>query len=312
MILFLLFTPNRLVSGAQEAYRDPRFIRAEQAYRGTITIYHIVRHRPYQGSLSNWLQKRADEYEKKHRGSFIRIEGMDEATFYERLEHGRRADAYSFFSGSLYPDLLREIAQTEIPMRDGLFATNRAIPYCFSGYAKLVRSDASNPSKRYYVNDVLAAYLDGGADEADEGHADILYLDLRRAGDLIRYKDGFASSTIEAIDRFTDAVCWIGIDRDADDQKAEVIRSFTEWLLASEQQQKLNALGLLSVRADVRDTPPDSLLKPVFKCYETIETVDPFLWHAAYDALKEDAAAARRGDPVAMQRFEKRFGELKR
>jgi hypothetical protein len=82
--------------------------------------------------------------------------------------------------------------------------------------------------------------------------------------------------------------------------------------LASEQQQKLNALGLLSVRADLRDTPPDSLLKPVFKCYETIETIDPFLWHAAYDALKEDAAAARRGDPDAKQRFEKRFGELKR
>ena len=92
LILFLLFSPKYLLSGAKEQFVDTRFVRDQNLYRGTITLYHITRHRPYQGSLTNWLQKRADEYEKKHRGSSIVVEGMSEETFYERIEHGRRAD----------------------------------------------------------------------------------------------------------------------------------------------------------------------------------------------------------------------------
>ena len=148
LILFLLFSPKYLLSGAKEQYVDTRFVRDQNLYRGTITLYHITRHRPYQGSLTNWLQKRADEYEKKHRGSSIVVEGMSEETFYERIEHGRRADAYSFFSGSVYADLLKTIdGEKNLPLREGLFQTDRCIPYCYSGYVKLIRNTATASDK---------------------------------------------------------------------------------------------------------------------------------------------------------------------
>lgn len=311
MVLFILFSPKVLTEGAKQRFVDTRFVRKEPLYRGTITLYHIVRFKPYVGSLSNWLQKRADEFEKKNRGTNIVVEGMSEETFFERIEHGRLADAYSFFSGSLYPDLLAKTEPVTIALKEGLFTTDCCVPYCYSGYVKLIKdSDKADP-KRYYANAVLAAYLDGTVG-AEEDKADELYVDLRRAGDLIRYKDGFASSELQPIDAFTDAVCWIGIDRNADAKKTAAITAFMQWLLSVPSQEKLNAIGLLSVRADVKNTAPESILKPVFKAYETIETVDPFLWNEQYDALEQDANNAIKGDLQARERFQKRLREMRR
>ena len=312
LVLFLLFTPKYLVLGAKQQFVDTRFVRDENRYRGIVTMYHIVRHRPYLGSLTSWLQKRADEYEKKHRGSSIAVEGMSEETFAERMAHGRRADAYSFFSGSLYPDLLKSFETETCDLREGLFCTGRCVPYCYTGYVKLERNPTDSAQKTYYANDVLAAYLGGAADTAEERKADTLYLDLRRAGDLMRYQDGFASAQLDAIDNFTDAVCWIGIDRDTDAQKTEVLRSFIQWLLSESAQEKLSALGLFSVRTDIRNTATEAILKPVCKVYQTVRTVDPFLWYEQYDALAQDARNARNGDAEALARFQKRFEELRR
>ena len=307
---FLLFTPKLLYRNAQREFVDARFVRNEDRLRGTIMLYHIVRHKPYLGSLSAWLQKKADAYEKKHRGTYIAVEGMDEKAFAERLAYGRRADAYSFFSGSVYRDLLQPFSACETPLREGLFCTDRCAPYCYTGYCKLTKDPQDGDGACYYANDVLAARLQGGADGASEEKAQTLFTDLRRAGDLIRYRDGFALSELSPVDPFTDAVCWIGVDRDTSAEKAASVAAFVDWLLLPEQQQSLDALGMFSVRADVRSEPPESRLKEICKTYASVETVDPFRWHDAYDALSEDAAAARGGDGDAAARFTKRLQEL--
>ena len=312
MIAFLLLTPSKLVAGAQKAYVDERFVRNTDRYVGSIVLYHIVRQKPYSGSLTQWLKRRAEAYEKKHKGTYIEIEGMDDASFSERMERGRRPDAYSFFSGSLYADRLREIPSLSVPFRDGLFQTECCIPYGYTGYCKLVKQPDASGEKTYYSNDILAARLHAPENGASEDKADILYLDLRRAGDLIRYRDGFALSKLEAVDSFTDAVAWIGIDRETDERKAEAILDFIAFLLTPENQQTLDALGMFSVRYDVKSIPPESMLKPIHKIYETVNTVDPFLWQQAYDSLEEDAKNARSGDEEAHTRFTKRLRECSR
>ena len=310
MICFLLFTPNTLIKGAQKTFVDSRFVRNTDRYQGTIFLYHIVRHRPYSGSLTQWLNARAAEYEKKHKGTYLEIEGLDESGFYERLEGGRKADAYSFFSGSVYRDLLKPLSDLGFPLRNGIFQTDRCVPYCYTGYAKLIKKPDSCGEKRYFASDVLSAlYGDGGETVAEEEKADVLYADLRKAGDLIRYKEGFSIAALDPLDSFTDAVCWLGIERDTDERKAQVILDFFSYLLEPDAQQTLNALGLLSVRADVKNTAPESALKKVFSCYETVQTVDPFLWNLQYDALSEDAALAAEGDKEAKSRFLKRLRE---
>ena len=305
----MVFAPQTLVRRAQERFVDSRFVRNTDRYVGSIVIYHIVRERPYSGSLTQWLKARAESYEKKHKGTYIEIEGMDEEQFYERLEHGRRPDAYSFFSGTLYPDRLLETVDLPVPFREGLFRTDRCTPYCYSGYCKLIKNPDRAGGTAYCANDILAARTDIPEGTATEDKADVLYLDLRRAGDLIRYKEGFALSVIEPIDNFTEAVCWLGIDRETDGQKAEAIESFLLFLLEPDSQRTLNALGLFSVRSDIKNTPPVSALKHVFRAYESIRTVDPFKWHQHFDALSEDAALARKGNADAKERFAKRLTE---
>ncbi len=311
-VCFLLFTPQALVKGAQEQFVDTRFVRKTDGYRGSVVICHIVRHRPYAGSITQWLKSRAEAYEKKHKGTFIEIEGMDETHFYERLDRGRRPDAYSFFSGTLYPDRLAALTALDFPYREGVFRTERCIPYCFSGYCRLIRKPDGGHKTAYFADPVLAARCETDYVPASEEKADDLYLDLRRAGDLIRYKDGFALAEIEPVDSFTDAVCWMGIDRETDDEKANVILDFIAFLLEPESQQTLNPLGLLSVRADVKNVPPEAGLKQVFRAYESVSTVDPFLWNAQYDALTEDAALAAGGDAEAKERFRIRLNECRR
>lgn len=309
LAVFLLFSPAALIKGAQTSFTDARFVRKEKGYQGTIVLYHIVRHRPYIGSLTKWLSDCAEQYEKKHRGTHIAIEGMDEAAFSERMEYGRGADAYSFFSGSVYEDLLMPLSGFDIPYRDGLFQTERCVPYAYSGYAKLIRTERSG-SKVYYGSDLTAARLGAGRDDAPEEEADVLYLDLRRAGDLIRYKDGFAASELEPIDSFTDAVCWLGIDRNADEQKVAALTDFFAYLQSSDVQKSVNALGMFSVRSDVRDTPPETILKPICKTYATVKTVEPFRYQQMYDSLLADAVSARRGDAEAARRFASRLEEV--
>lgn len=310
LVVFLLFSPNLLLRKAQEEFVDQRFVRDTDRYRGTIVLYHIVRERPYAGSLTSWLQKRAEAYEKKHKGTYFAIEGMEEAAFYERLEYGRRADAYSFFSGSLYKDLLQTFTAEPVPLREGLFCTDRCVPYCYSGSCMLKKHSSGSGGGQFYANDILAARLGAGEDETTEEKAEILYTDLRRAGDLIRYREGFGTAEFFPIDSFTESVCWLGIDRDTDPQKTEAIVSFFDWLLNEPSQETLSNLGLFSVRADVRSEPPDALLKSVFQTYETVKTVDPFRWYAEYDTLREDAILARTGDVDAKRRFRNRLQEL--
>ena len=312
LICFLLFTPQQLVSGAQESFVDARFVRKVRSFQGTIVIYHVVRQKPYAGSLTQWLKNRAEEYEKKHKGVYIEIEGMDEATFFERLENGRTADAYSFFSGTLYRDRLADIPNLKFAYREGLFQTDKAVPYCYTGYCRLLKNPDSAGDKTYYVNDLLAAMQNGGENDTSEEKADILYLDLRRAGDLIRYKDGFSLAAIEPIDNFTDAVCWLGVDRETDEKRREVLLDFTAYLLSEDAQQTLNALGLFAASDAVKNVPPESALKALFRTYETVRTVDPFLWQAAYDSLLSDAALSRKGDTEAHNRFTNRLHELYR
>ncbi len=309
MICFLLFSPKDLIEGAQASFVDARFVRPTDRYTGSIVLYHIVRHRPYTGSLTQWLRTRAEAYEKKHKGTYIEIEGMDEQHFWERMENGRRPDAYSFFSGTLYADRLTTVPDLGFTYRDGLFQTERCLPYCYTGYCRLDKTPGAAHEEAYYANDILAARTDAKMRSSSEEDADTLYLDLRRAGDLIRYRDGFTLAGIEPIDSFTDAVCWLGIDRETDREKSEVILDFAAFLLSPESQQTLNALGLLSVRADIRNAPPDPVLKRVFRQYESVATVDPFRWYAEYDALCEDAALSLAGDPDAHTRFTNRLRE---
>lgn len=287
ILLFLLYAGPRVGAGTGESFYVKNRQLPEPEYVGTITLYHIVTAKTYQGSVTAFLEERAEAFNARHFGVRITVEGMGEADFQERLSYGRRADMYSFFSGALYEEQLQELDYApEAELREGLAVMPYAAPWCFSGY---VRTDAGETSP-------IAALANGA-----EGPV----MDLRAWGDIQR--NGEMGLDAAPAGSFTDQVCYLGVARDTDPEKARWCCLFYEYLVSEPTQKMLSALGAFSVRTDVPCPYGNSLLLEMDRAYKKVIAPDPFLYHAHREKLREEAAAALAGDETAKNSFFQRL-----
>ena len=287
ILLFLLYAGPRVRMGTGESF----YVRNRQPpapeYVGTITLYHIVTRKTYQGSVTAFLQERAEAFNRRHFGVRIAVESMGEGDFQERLSHGRRADMYSFFAGTLYEEQLQEadfVPGTEL--REGLAVTAFAAPWCFSGY---VRTSVGE-------NEPIAALANGV-----EG----VVMDLRAWGDIQRNGEVMADAAL--VGPFTDQVCYLGIDRNTDEQKARMCLSFYGFLMSEPTQRMLPSLGAFSVRTDVPCPYGNALLLDLDRAYRRVVAPNPFAYHTHKNKLLEEATAALAGDETAKSNFFQRL-----
>ncbi len=287
ILLFLLYAAPRVGEGTGESFYVKNRQLPEPEYVGTITLYHIVTAKTYQGSVTAFLQERAEAFNARHFGVRIVVEGMGETTFWERLSYGRRADMYSFFSGALYEELLQEADfARQIDLRRGVKITPYAGPWCFSGY---VRADTGESSP-------VAALAVGGSGSV---------MDLRAWGDIQRSAEVNAGAA--AAGPFTDQVCYLGVERSTDADKKRWCLYFYEFLLSEPTQKMLPSLGAFSVRTDVPCPYGNALLLELDRAYTQIVAPDPFLYHTHRTKLLEEATAALAGDEAAKNSFFQRL-----
>ena len=234
ILLFLLYAGPRVGEGAGESFYVKNRQLPEVEYVGTITLWHIVTSKTYQGSVTAFLEERAESFSARHFGVRITVEGMGEADFQERLSYGRRADMYSFFSGTLYEEQLQAMAfDPGTDFREGLAVTACAAPWCFSGY---VRTDGGESSP-------IAALANG---------TDGTVLDLRSWGDIQR--NGEMGLDAAPAGPFTDEVCYLGVERNTEAEKARWCGLFYEFLV-SEPTQKCSPLWAPSPSAPTCPVP---------------------------------------------------------
>lgn len=289
ILTFLLYAGPRVREGTGEGFYVQNRQLPEPEYVGTITLYHIVTHRTYQGSVTAFLQERAEAFNARHFGVRITVEGMGEADFLERLSYGRRADMYSFFSGAIHEELLQAADYaSSAELREGLSVTDYAAPWCFSGY---VQTDGGEGE-----NEPVAALICGG-----EGTV----LDLRAWGDIQR--DGETMAEASPAGPFTDQVCYLGIERNTDPEKARWCLLFYGYLVSEATQRMLPALGAFSVRPDVSCPYGDALLFSLDKAYGKVIAPDPFLYYVHRTKLLEEATLALAGDRAAKNSFFQRL-----
>ena len=287
ILLFLLYAAPRVGEGTGESFYVKTRQIPEPEYVGTITLYHVVTYRTYQGSVTAFLQERAEAFNRQHFGVRIAVEGMGEQDFFERLSYGRRADMYSFFSGVLYEELLQPAAFTsETALRPGLAVTAYAAPWLFSGYV-LAEGGGSSP---------VAALAN---------RAPTPVMDLRAWGDLQRSGEGRGEASFAG--PFTDQVCYLGVDRNTSPEKVEWCLQFYDFLLSEPVQRMLPALGAFSVRTDTPCPYGDGLLVKLDRSYETVTVPDPFRYHVHRTKLLEEAEAALKGDEAAKNNFFQRL-----
>ena len=287
ILLFLLYAAPRVGEGTGESfYVKSRELR-EPAYVGTVTLYHIVTCKTYQGSVTAFLTERAEAFNKRNFGVRITVEGMGEKDFWERLSYGRRADMYSFFSGALYEELLQAADfEPGADLRPGLGVTPYAAPWCFSGYVKTGLGKT-----------VPVAALANGT----EG----VIMDLRTWGDIQREGETGANAVVAG--PFTDQVCYLGIDRNTDGEKAKACLDFYGFLLSEPSQRLLPSLGAFSVRTDAPCPYGNALLLDLDRAYAQMTVPDPFVYYIHKTKLQEEARLALAGDEAAKNSFFQRL-----
>ena len=287
ILLFLLYAGPKVGAGTEDSFYVKNRQLPEPEYVGTITLYHVVTCKTYQGSVTAFLQERAEAFSKRHFGVRVQVLGMGETDFLERLSYGRRADMYSFFSGALYEALLQAAAfAPAADLRAGLKVTPCAAPWCFSGY---VRSDRGE-------TEPVAALASG---------AEGVVMDLRAWGDLQR--NGDVGADAAAAGAFTDQVCYLGVDRNTEAQKAKWCLNFYDFLLSEPSQRLLSSLGALSVRTDVPCPYGSALLLDLDRAYREVQAPDPFLYYTHKTRLLEEARLALEGDEAAKNSFFQRL-----
>ena len=286
ILLFLLYAGPRVGEGSGESFYVKNRQLPEPEYAGTITLYHIVTRRTCRGSVTAFLQEWAEAFNKRHFGVRVTVEGMGEEDFWERLSYGRRADMYSFFCGALYEELLQAAEfDPGTKLREGLSVTPYAAPWCFSGYVCAAGAE----------NEPVAALANGS-----EGPV----MDLRAWGDIQR---GGEMGEGAWAGPFTDQVCYLGVDRNTEPQKAKWCLLFYEFLLSEATQKMLPSLGAFSVRTDVPCPYGDALLLDMDRAYRQVKAPDPFLYHTHKTKLLEEATAALAGDETAKTNFFQRL-----
>lgn len=307
---FLIFSPGYLVKTAErDSYLENLEVSAPK-WQGMIVIYHIVTHKTYQGSVTYYLKTQAEAFERKNRGVFIQVVGMDEATYLERLSYGRRPDAYSFYAGTIYSEQLQPIDTEFDGFIEGLPNNELVTPYFFSGYVSC-KNEAAKGDGIFVSSDLQAARLGILSTSDDnngfvEGRCKNTVVDLRRFGDIKR-SEKIADYKMEAVDTFTDIVCYIGVSKDTDSDKAYWIERFISWLLEDKAQQELTSLGAFSVKRDCEQVFAANELNQLKKTYCTVSTVDPFVFYSNRAALFEEAQRAIEGDESAKKRFLERL-----
>jgi len=137
---FLLFSPPHLRAALSSDPYRAFFLPERPAWNGILTLWHVVGFKPYQGSVTAYLESCVATYEKANPGIYVEVLGMDPAGMEERLDRGERPDIWSFSCGSLYPEQLAPLNLTEVPdfvgnLRPAAWeGVTYAVPYLYSGH----------------------------------------------------------------------------------------------------------------------------------------------------------------------------------
>ncbi|MDO4573004.1 MAG: hypothetical protein Q4C13_06510 [Clostridia bacterium] len=334
IVAYLIFTPPIIRQGlARDPYRD-WLTPATPAWRGRIEIWHIAGFKVYQGSVTHYLEERAEAYCQAHAGVHIEIVGMTRGQYEARVARGAFPDAYSFPGGLVYAEQLRAADYAAVEYRGGLGAVPRggetlAVPWLMSGYFLVCNTQllAQNRMELPESADtavlqqaldmgqlempaVLAARagLEGTLAEAgsfEKGRCMLAVLDARALGELRRGGKLLVSAL--PFGPYSDELQYLGASSRTDAKRAAIVADFAAFLLSDAEQERLSQLGALPVTAASAPVYAEELLSGwLAACPEPL-CPEPFLYQRHLAALEDEALAALAGDENAKKSFSERM-----
>ena len=195
LLIYLVLAPAPLLAALRERPYYDWLAGERDAQSGVVSLWHVVDFKPYQGSVTAYLEGIAAGYEKEHPGVYVEITGMDAARLRERLERGERPDVWSFSLRQGAPEGLGLLELPPISYTGGLQALEAegaavAAPYCCSGYFLLGNAVLLQQRKLVWPTGEPEAALLEQARQADEGdfkagQAPVFIGDARLAGVVV-------------------------------------------------------------------------------------------------------------------------------
>ncbi|MBR5292787.1 MAG: hypothetical protein IKU32_07755 [Clostridia bacterium] len=340
ILTFMVISPQYIMSSRRllTLQRNEQNI---EGYHGIIEVWHIVGFKPYQGSLGSWVDRTAQQLEKKHSGVYLEVDSISIEEYEERIARGEQPDVFSFPLGYLYAEQLSELTAELPELRGNLAGTGQCggelygIPYAASGYLlvhnqRLMQERGTDTEsisvilksgKADAAGDIVQAYIWGITGEVKaiedfmEERAVSAFMDARAAGDLfhkVQSGKGFPFETVSC-SNYSDLIQLIGANKNIDKAKLPYVYEFINLCLSSENQQKLMSIGLMPAIAEIdRQKADNEAVEQLFIELDNIAAPNSFLYKTYKEQLQISAAEAMRGSASAKKDLNLRLTELVR
>ncbi len=275
VVCYLIFAPAFILKNTL-LKQDGLFLNKEISYYGVINMWHIESFEGGSASRTSWLLKRAQEFEKENKGSYISVTTMDQETAILNLRAGKRPQLISFSLGigDSIKNLLLEYSGKKVGLEKLLVAAKSenkqlAVPYMLGGYCAFNNNKNNNTlisglndksltslALSYYKkkNNVNINELSYGLNSFDayasfiKGKETALFGTQR---DFYRINNRINNNSIEAgkfeYCEFSDLVQYIGISKEVTKDEYEICSMFISYLLSEKSQNSLYNINMFSV-----------------------------------------------------------------
>lgn len=239
---------------------------SREQFRGTLTVWHVVRFRPYLGSIGAWMKKYASVMEKRHFGVYLNVESMTEEDAAVRIAAGEMPDIISFPPGFIQAEALMPLSvDVDVNVNGGVYGEHLlALPFAAS--CRLIIYYPGRISQEEITSDRTAA-AKYSFDEFKAEKAPCCIADARQAGDMARLVSSNKAQHFEALP-FEDRaklVQFLGVSASLADEKRKYAEEYVELLASMKAQSELPELGLMPLNESVVPKYETGFLEEAYK-----------------------------------------------
>ncbi|MBR5948610.1 MAG: hypothetical protein IKZ82_08220 [Clostridia bacterium] len=233
----------------------------KEAFSGVISCWHVVRFKPYSGSMGAWLEKYARRMEKRHFGVYFEVESMTESEAERRMAAGLFPDIISFPRGFIEKSELRETASGTAS--DAENESLRAWALAASCELLLYYPETADGEE----TELLETAKKHNLEEFKSGKSPCCVADVRGAGDMQRLLSAGKADYFEVLPfaSETELVQFIGIVSKTEDEKLPYALEYIDLILGEAAQTELVSIGLLAMNKAVSLSYEQSFLADAYR-----------------------------------------------
>lgn len=260
MLLLIVLLP-RYASGLLGARSTLDWLMPKkESFSGVITCWHIVRFKPYSGSMGAWLEKHAKRMEKRHFGVYFEVESITEAEASRRSALGLFPDIISFPKGFLSGE---ELLEMRIEASEEQTKAARSLALAASCELLLFYPEKTDVEGAALIENAKKYSFE----EFKSGKAPCCIADARGAGDMQRLLAAGKADYFDILPfkNETELVQFAGISASTAAEKLPYALELIELITGEAAQGELSSIGLMPMNDRAEPVYEQSFLADAYR-----------------------------------------------